>query len=39
MAYDDKTMMTDMLSTQKFIARNYNNYAGEISTKQAKNKL
>lgn len=39
MPYDDKTMMTDMLSTQKFIASNYNNYAGEISTKQAKNKL
>ena len=39
MPYDDKTMMTDMLSTQKFIAQNYNNYAGEISTKQEKNKL
>jgi spore coat protein CotF len=39
MPYDDKTMMTDMLSTQKFIASNYNNYAGEISTKQGKNKL
>ncbi|MBQ7903951.1 MAG: spore coat protein [Oscillospiraceae bacterium] len=39
MPYDDKTMMTDMLSTQKFIASNYNNYAGEISTKTAKNKL
>ena len=39
MSYDDKTMMTDMLSTQKFIASNYNNYAGECSTKQAKNKL
>ena len=39
MPYDDKTMMTDMLSTQKFIARNYNNYAGEFSTKQGKNRL
>ena len=39
MQYDDKTMLTDMLSTQKFIASNYNNYAGEISTKQGKNKL
>ena len=39
MSYDDKTMMTDMLSTQKFIASNYNNYAGEISTKQGKNRL
>ena len=28
-----------MLSTQKFIASNYNNYAGEISTKRGKNKL
>ena len=39
MAYDDKTMMTDMLSTQKFIASNYNNYAGECSTKRAKGRL
>ncbi len=39
MAYDDKTMMTDMLSTQKFITQNYNNYAGECATKTAKNKL
>lgn len=39
MAYDDKTMMTDMLSTQKFITSNYNNYAGECATKQAKGKL
>jgi spore coat protein CotF len=39
MPYDDKTMMTDMLSTQKFIAQNYNNYAGEFSTKQGKNRL
>ena len=39
MQYDDKTMLTDMLSTQKFIASNYNNYAGEISTKRGKNKL
>ncbi len=39
MAYDDKTMMTDMLSTQKFITSNYNNYAGECSTKRAKNRL
>ena len=39
MAYDDKTMMTDMLSTQKFIASNYNNYAGECASKQAKSKL
>lgn len=39
MPYDDKTMMTDMLSTQKFIASNYNNYAGEISTKRGKNRL
>ena len=39
MAYDDKTMMTDMLSTQKFIASNYNNYAGECSTRQSKNRL
>ena len=39
MAYDDKTMMTDMLSTQKFIASNYNNYAGECATKQAKARL
>ncbi|MBQ3587174.1 MAG: spore coat protein [Oscillospiraceae bacterium] len=39
MAYDDKTMMTDMLSTQKFIASNYNNYAGECSTKRAKARL
>lgn len=39
MAYDDKTMMTDMLSTQKFISSNYNNYAGECATKQAKARL
>lgn len=39
MAYDDKTMMTDMLSTQKFIASNYNNYAGECASKQSKSKL
>ncbi len=39
MAYDDKTMMTDMLSTQKFIASNYNNYAGECATRTAKNRL
>ena len=39
MAYDDKTMMTDMLSTQKFIASNYNNYAGECATRQSKSKL
>ena len=38
-AYDDKTMMTDMLSSQKFIAQNYNNYAGECSSRQAKAKL
>ena len=37
--YDDKTMMTDMLASQKFIAQNYNNYAGECSTKQSKAKL
>lgn len=39
MAYDDKTMMTDMLSTQKFIASNYNNYAGECATKRTKARL
>ena len=39
MSYDDKTMMTDMLATQKFIASNYNNYAGECSTKRSKAKL
>ncbi|MBR5521738.1 MAG: spore coat protein [Oscillospiraceae bacterium] len=39
MAYDDKTIMTDMLSTQKFIASNYNNYAGECATKASKAKL
>lgn len=39
MSYDDKTMMTDMLSTQKFIASNYNNYAGECSTKRSMNKM
>lgn len=39
MSYDDKTMMTDMLSTQKFITSNYNNYAGECATKQSKAKL
>ena len=37
--YDDKTMMTDMLASQKFIAQNYNNYATEVSTKQSKAKL
>lgn len=37
--YDDKTMMTDMLSSQKFIAQNYNSYAGECATKPAKAKL
>ena len=37
--YDDKTMMTDMLSSQKFIAQNYNNYAGECASKQSKAKL
>lgn len=37
--YDDKTMMTDMLASQKFIAQNYNNYAGECSTKQSMAKL
>ncbi|MEG1782962.1 MAG: spore coat protein [Oscillospiraceae bacterium] len=39
MAYDDKTMMTDMLSTQKFITSNYNNFAGECASKQAKTRL
>ena len=39
MTYDDKTIMTDMLSTEKFIASNYNSYAGECATKQAKSKL
>jgi len=39
MAYDDKTMMTDMMSTQKFIASNYNNYATECATKRSKAKL
>jgi len=38
-SYDDKTMMTDMLASQKFIAQNYNNYAGECATKQSKSKL
>lgn len=38
-SYDDKTMMTDMLASQKFIAQNYNNYATECASKQAKNKL
>ena len=38
-SYDDKTMMTDMLASQKFIAQNYNNYAGECATKQSKAKL
>lgn len=38
-SYDDKTMMTDMLSSQKFIASNYNTYAGECASKQAKAKL
>ena len=37
--YDDKTIMTDMLASQKFIAQNYNNYAGECSSKQSKAKL
>ena len=37
--YDDKTMMTDMLSSQKFIAQSYNTYAGECATKQSKAKL
>lgn len=37
--YDDKTMMTDMLASQKFIAQNYNSFAGECATKQAKAKL
>lgn len=37
--YDDKTIMTDMLASQKFIAQNYNNYAGECATKQSKAKL
>lgn len=39
MTYDDKTMMTDMLATQKFIASHYNDYAGECATKQAKSRL
>ncbi len=39
MSYDDKTMLTDMLSTQKFIASNYNSFAGECSNKQSKSKL
>lgn len=39
MNYDDKTMMTDMLASQKFITQNYNNYAGECASKQAKTKL
>ena len=38
-SYDDKTMMTDMLASQKFIAQNYNTYAGECASKQAKSKL
>lgn len=37
--YDDKTMLTDMLASQKFIAQNYNNFAGECATKQSKSKL
>ncbi len=37
--YDDKTIMTDMLASQKFIAQNYNNYAGECATKQSKAQL
>ncbi|MBE6878835.1 MAG: spore coat protein [Ruminococcaceae bacterium] len=37
--YDDKTMMTDMLASQRFIAQNYNNYAGECASKQSKAKL
>ncbi len=37
--YDDKTMMTDMLSSQKFISQSYNNFAGECASKQAKNRL
>ncbi len=37
--YDDKTMMTDMLASQKFISQSYNNFAGECATKQSKNKL
>ena len=35
----DKDMLTDALATQKFIAGNYNQYAGECSTKRAKDKL
>lgn len=37
--YDDKTMMTDMLASQKFISQSYNNFAGECASKQSKNKL
>ncbi len=39
MTYDDKTILTDMLQSQKFLASNYNNYAGECSTKAGKAKL
>ena len=37
--FDDKDIMTDMLSSQKFMAQKYNHFAGECSTKQSKNKL
>ena len=39
MAYDDKTIMEDMLSTEKFISGNYNTFANERAGKAAKNKL
>ena len=39
MAYDDKTIMEDMLSTEKFISGNYNTFANERAGKTAKNKL
>ncbi len=39
MAYDDKTMMMDMLSTEKFLSANYNTFANECASKTSKAKM
>lgn len=39
MAYDDKTMMMDMLSTEKFLSSNYNTFANECAAKASKSKM
>jgi len=35
--YDDKQMITDVLSTQKHVADGYNSYANEAACEEVKN--